>query len=110
MLRVRPDLGWQSQVCVHDEYGRDFNNTPDDSFEPFEEYSYSSPAHSVDAGQCDAAAQFLKGSPLNRDTNVNYAAIYLIARSMAAFGRVQRNLVFGQRLYYSLMVCAFRYR
>ena len=68
------------------------------------------PNHEKQAGECDDAAEFLKGSSLNASTAPNYAAIYLIARSVAAFGRLEKQLGIRQRVYYSLMWCAFRFR
>ena len=109
-LRIRPDIRWQGQVCVHDQYGRDLDNTPDDSFEPYEEFSYPGPEYEAKTGDCPAAAEFLKDSPLNKRMEPNYAAIYLFARSVAAFGRVLNKLTVPQRVYCSFMWCTFRYQ
>lgn len=110
VVRIRPDISWQTTVCVHDRYGRNFDNTPDDSFEPYAECSYLSPDCEHEAVECEAAAQYLENSPLNGGTGPNYAAIYLIARSVAAFGRIEHQLRIPRRVYFSLMYAVFRFR
>lgn len=110
VLRTRSDVGWLTRVCVHDEYGPNASDTDEDSFEPFEEYSYFAPAHETKAGKCEAAARFLSNSSVEASLSQSCAAAYLVARSVAALGRLAKSLPIRQRLFCNIMWSVFRFR
>jgi uncharacterized protein (TIGR02996 family) len=79
-LRIRPDVGWRGEFHLQAE-------PPPDTAEPYEEYSYTSPRVQVPAPGFPAAAAIYAEHPLSGAIQPSGPALYLIARTVAAFGR-----------------------
>lgn len=108
-LRIRPDIDWGGEFGVYDKYSpSEFVPEPVDTSKPFEEFSYSSPNASTNAPSFEAAAELFKDAPLTSGTGPSGTALYLIARSVSAFGRCLSESDVCPDVYFSCMWAVFR--
>ncbi len=107
-LRVRPDLNWSGEFGVHAEFGNDpFASLPDDLSQPFAAYSYSSPETTIETVNFEQASViYTKHS--SRSSKPDGAANYLIARSMAAFGKLVEEIKPAPQVFLSFMSIVLR--
>src|SRR5262245_46035325 len=79
-LRIRPDVGWRSEFHIQ-------ADPPPHTLEPYEEYSYRTPALQLPVPDFPAAAAIFAEYPLKGSIQPSSPALYLLARTVAAFGR-----------------------
>jgi hypothetical protein len=79
-LRIRPDVGWRAEFHIQAQ-------ASPTSLEPYEEYSFLTPVLQVAAPDFPAAASIFAAHPLTASIQPSGPALYLLARSVAAFGR-----------------------
>jgi uncharacterized protein (TIGR02996 family) len=79
-LRIRPDVRWRGEFHIQAE-------PPPDTWEPYEEYSYNSPTLQFPVPDFPVAAEIFTKYPLKGSIEPSSPALYLIARTVAAFGR-----------------------
>lgn len=110
-LRVRPDIDWSGNLGVHDTYEpSDFGLETTNPDEPFEEFSYGPPEVERESPAFDQAATIFKKHHLNSGTNPSGPSLYLLARTVATFGRCLNQFEISQRVFFSCMWAVFRMR
>lgn len=108
-LRIRPDINWGGDLGVHDTYDPDpYGPGTINVDEPFEEFSYSTPSVTRDSPAFAEAARIFSKHPIGDGTKPSGPALYLIARTAAAFGRCLEGLSIDQRVFFSCMWAVFR--
>lgn len=108
-LRIRPDLDWSGAFGIHDKYSpSELSPKPIDPSKPFEEYSYSPPNAYLAAPSFASAAEVFKESPIPTVTGTSGPAVYLLARSVSAFGRCLAEFDVRQHVYFSCIWAVFR--
>jgi hypothetical protein len=100
-LRIRPDVSWQGELHIQAE-------PPPDTWEPFEEYSYTSPLLQLPVPDFPAAAGIFTRYPLKGSIEPSGPALYLIARTVAAFGRCLQARRLPVPVWFSCVWAAFR--
>jgi len=109
VFRIRPDIGWQGEIGVHNDYQPgSISLTPTDPDRPFEEYSYNSPNETVDGSRHEQAAELLQKHRLGKGTTPSGPGLYLIARCLAEFVRLSHSLEVNTRIFISFMSAVFR--
>ena len=100
-MRLRPDIQWMSQLHVH---------TTDDinSGEPFEEFSYSGESTEIEGPRLEAAGELLRREQHAAGVRVNWPGLYLIARTLALFGRLAHRHPLPVPVYFSCIYLAIR--
>jgi hypothetical protein len=99
-LRLRPDLdNWPITFGIHDE--------DTEISEPEEEYSYNSPIAEVEGPKFEAAARAYHKQTLFQETEPSGTALYLMARTIAAFGRCLSHNDLTVPVYFSCMYVVF---
>jgi hypothetical protein len=82
-LRLRTDLGWRGEYHVSRE-------TPPEPFEPYSSGGYTGPVASFQAPALPEAGQARQSFPAQGPLDPGGAGHYLLARTVAAFGRCVR--------------------
>ncbi len=100
-LRIRPDLNWNGKVHL----SRESVPAP---FEPREEGSYSGPLVEFEAGTFPEAGDLRRQHPDQAVLDPGSVLHYLLARTIAAFGRVVRAANPPRPVFFSCMYAVFR--
>ena len=99
-LRLRPDIRWEGEFHVQ---------AKDPEIDtPCEEFGYESPFMKVAGPGFEEAAALYAQKPLYSGTSVSGSALYLLARTVAAFGRSLGELSPAVPIYFSFMYAVFR--
>jgi hypothetical protein len=98
---MRPDLQWDGHFHVSDE------SIPE-PFEPHQEYSYSGPLAELKAPGFPQAAELRKQFPKQGPLDPEGALHYLLARTVAAFGRCVAQHEVPVPVFFSCMYAVFR--
>jgi len=110
-LRIRPDLDWGGALGIHDAYEpSNYTSEPVNPDEPFEEFSYSPPEVDRPTPPFEEASKIFQEHPLNASTSPSGPALYLIARTVASFGKCLNQFDISQRVYFSCMWAVFQMR
>jgi uncharacterized protein (TIGR02996 family) len=99
-LRLRPDIEWEGKFHVQ---ARDPGLD-----EPREEFSYEGPVTEYPAGRFPEAARFYAEHPLYSGTKPSGPALYVLAKTVAAFGRCLSAYSDLPPVYFSCMYAVFR--
>jgi uncharacterized protein (TIGR02996 family) len=99
-LRLRPDIEWQGKFHVQ-------ANDPGIK-EPCEEFSYEGPKAEFAGPSFPEAARIYAQRPIFEGTQPSGAALYLLARTIAAFGRCVSAFSDPAPVYFSCMYAVFR--
>lgn len=106
-LRLRADIRWEGEFGMHDR-NADSDSSPATGHEPFEEYSYSTPQVTRKTPAFEEAAAIFAAHPIHSGTGPSGPALYLIARTVAAFGRCMREFKPPCPVLVSFMWAVFR--
>jgi hypothetical protein len=100
-LRIRPDLQWNGEYHVSSE-------PVSEPFSPYASYSYAGPLVHIDAPSFPAAAKVRDQYAARKPLDPGGVRHYLLARTVAAFGRsVARNKA-PLPVFFSCMYAVFR--
>jgi uncharacterized protein (TIGR02996 family) len=80
-LRMRPDVEWMTDLHIQEK-------DDDATDEPREEFGYEMPVAKFQGPRFPEAAEIYQRHPLHQGTRPSGPALYLLARTVAAFGRV----------------------
>jgi uncharacterized protein (TIGR02996 family) len=100
-LRIRPDLEWMGEFHVQ---ANDLAVTED---EVPAEFSYEGPIAEIKGPDFPEAAQIYKRHPLQAGTRPSGPALYLLARTIAAYGRCLAEHDLPTPVYFSCMYAVF---
>jgi uncharacterized protein (TIGR02996 family) len=100
-LRIRPDVYWRGEFHIQAE-------PRPDTWEPYEEYSYNSPTLQFPVPNFLAAAEIFTKYPLKGSIEPSGPAMYLIARTVAAFGRCLQARHLPVSVWFSCVWAVFR--
>jgi uncharacterized protein (TIGR02996 family) len=100
-LRIRPDIQWDGKYHVS-------NAVVANAFEPHEEYSYSGPVTEFDAPSFPEAAGVRDEYRDRKPLDPGGVRHYLLARTVAAFGRCLARNKAPVPVYFSCMYAVFR--
>ncbi|MCE9546713.1 MAG: TIGR02996 domain-containing protein [Planctomycetia bacterium] len=98
-LRLRPDIRWAAEFHLQ-------ANDPQIT-EPQEEFSYEGPVKKISGPRLIQAAKIYAKHPIYSGTEPSGAALYLLARTIAAFGRCVQALPVAASVYFSCMYSVF---
>jgi hypothetical protein len=99
-FRLTPHIKWEGKFHVRAE-------APNIT-EPREEFSYERPLAAISGPSLSAAAAVYARQPLFSGTQPSGAALYLIARTVAAFGRCLSEFSITVPVYFSCVYAVFR--
>jgi uncharacterized protein (TIGR02996 family) len=100
-LRIRPDIQWEGKYHVS------FQDVAE-PFEPYEEYSYSGPLAEFEGPSFPEAAEVHSQFPRRGPLDPGGALHYLLARTVAAFGRCVAQHEVPVPVFFSCMYAVFR--
>src|SRR5262249_41712860 len=99
-LRLRPDIEWEGKFHVQ---------ARDSALDvPCEEFSYEGPVAEHAGGRFPEAARFYGEHPLYSGTKPSGPALYVLAKTVAAFGRCLSAYSDLSPVYFSCMYAVFR--
>jgi hypothetical protein len=100
-LRMRPDLQWEGEFHV-------CGDAQIEPFEPREEYSYGGPLDERNGPSFPEAAEARRKFATDNPLDPGAAQHYLLARTVAAFGRAATKHKFPVPVFFSCMYAVFR--
>ncbi len=103
-LRIRPDLKWKGEFHVQVNDSNDMIAVED---EVPEEFNYESPIAEIEGPDFPEAAKIYQRHPLQAGTRPSGPALYLLARTIAAYGRCLAGHDLPTPAYFSCMYAVF---
>ena len=108
-LRLRTDDDWSGQFDIHDRYGPSgITHEPVDPDEPFEEFSHQGPEAFIKIADFKEAGDMFRANWRGDSPGPIGIPMFLVARTVAEFGRCLDQLEFPQQVFFGHVLAAFR--